>query len=183
MNSVPGLNPPVPPAPGKPNLRFVFSHPAHTLALAFGCGLSPVAPGTVGTLWAWLTFVALQPHMTDLRWALLLAAAAPIGVWVCTRTARDLGASDPGAIVWDEVVAFWCVLWLVTPAGFWPQAWAFVLFRFFDSAKPGPVAWADQRFKARRGQAIGWGQGLGIMLDDLVAALCTLLVIALWRFV
>ena len=67
-----------------------------------------------------------------------------------------------------------------TPAGFWSQAAAFALFRAFDAAKPGPVAWADQRFKARRGQAIGWRQGVGILFDDLVAALCTLLVIALW---
>ena len=84
-------------------------------------------------------------------------------------------------MVWDEVVGFWLVLWLVTPAGFWAQAVAFVLFRIFDAAKPGPVAWADALYKIRRGQPIGWRQGFAIMLDDLVAALCTLLVIALWR--
>jgi phosphatidylglycerophosphatase A len=83
--------------------------------------------------------------------------------------------------VWDEVVAFWIVLWLVTPAGFWTQAAAFALFRFFDAAKPGPVGWADGLFKRRHGQAIGWAQGFGILFDDLVAALCTLLVIAIWR--
>ena len=75
------------------------------------------------------------------------------------------------------------MLWLVTPAGFWGQAIAFALFRFFDAAKPGPVAWADQRFKLRRGRPLGWAQGFGILFDDFVAALCTLLVIALWRFV
>jgi phosphatidylglycerophosphatase A len=56
------------------------------------------------------------------------------------------------------------------------------LFRLFDAVKPGPVAWADGLFKARAGQPIGWAQGFGILLDDLVAALCTLLVIALWRW-
>ena len=65
----------------------------------------------------------------------------------------------------------------------WAQLWAFSLFRFFDAAKPGPVAWADAAFKGQRGQPIGWAQGFGIIFDDLVAALCTLLVIALWRFV
>jgi len=62
------------------------------------------------------------------------------------------------------------------------QAGAFALFRFFDATKPGPVAWADQRYKRRRGEPIGWAQGFGILFDDVVAALCTLVVIAVWRF-
>ena len=113
----------------------------------------------------------------------MLGLSFLVGWWACTETARHLAVADPGAIVWDEVLAFWIVLWLVTPAGFWAQAAAFGLFRYFDAAKPGPVAWADELFKPRRGAPIGWLQGLGILLDDLVAALCTLLVIALWRFV
>jgi phosphatidylglycerophosphatase A len=80
------------------------------------------------------------------------------------------------------VIAFWAILWLVTPAGLWAQFVAFVLFRFFDAAKPGPVAWADQLFKGARGQPIGWRQGFGILFDDLVAALCTLVVMALWKW-
>jgi len=88
--------------------------------------------------------------------------------------------ADPGAIVWDEVVAFWIVLWLLAPAAWWQQLAAFALFRYFDAAKPGPVGWADRRFKQRAGQPIGWAQGFGILFDDLVAALSTLLFIALW---
>ena len=65
-----------------------------------------------------------------------------------------MNIADPGSIVWDEVVAFWLVLWLVTPAGLLAQTVAFALFRFFDAAKPGPVAWADQLFK-QRGAAPG----------------------------
>ena len=87
--------------------------------------------------------------------------------------------SDPGAIVWDEIVAFWLVLWLVTPSDWWTQCLAFALFRFFDAVKPGPVGWADGLFKLRPGQPIGWVQGFGILFDDLVAAGCTLLVLAL----
>ena len=112
-----------------------------------------------------------------------IAAAALLGWWACTVTARHLAQADPSAIVWDEVIAFWLILWLVTPATFVAQAVAFVLFRIFDAAKPGPVAWADQRFKRRRGAPIGWAQGFGILFDDVVAALCTLVVIAAWRFV
>jgi phosphatidylglycerophosphatase A len=176
------LNPPVPSAPRKPTWRFMLSHPAHAIALGFGSGLSPVAPGTAGTLWAWLAFVVLQPHLSNREWALLLLAGLLVGWWACTVTARDLGVADPAPVVWDEVLAFWAVLWLVTPAGWWTQLAAFALFRFFDAAKPGPVAWADELFKGRRGQPIGWRQGFGILFDDLVAALCTLLAFALWKW-
>ena len=166
----------------RPTWRFMLRHPAHLVALGFGSGLSPVAPGTAGTLWAWLVFAVLQPHLGDVAWATLLAAGTLVGWWACTVTARHMAVADPGAIVWDEVIAFWLVLWLVTPAGLWGQAAAFALFRFFDAVKPGPVAWADGLFKARRGQPIGAAQGFGILFDDAVAALCALLVIALWRW-
>jgi phosphatidylglycerophosphatase A len=90
---------------------------------------------------------------------------------------------DPGQIVWDEVAAFWIVLWLVTPAGLTAQAIAFGLFRFFDAVKPGPVGWADALFHhvdVVRDPKAWHKAGFGIMLDDLVAAFCTLLVIAAW---
>ncbi|HEX6706893.1 MAG TPA: phosphatidylglycerophosphatase A [Albitalea sp.] len=176
------LHPPVRPAPRKPTVRFLFSHPAHFIALGFGSGLSPVAPGTVGTLWAWLVFLLLQPLLSPLRWGLVIVVALVVGWWACTVAARHLAVADPGAIVWDEVVAFWIVLWLVMPASGWTQLAAFALFRAFDAAKPGPVAWADQLFKGKRNQPIGWRQGLGILFDDLVAALCALILIALWRW-
>jgi phosphatidylglycerophosphatase A len=167
--------------PRIPTPGFMLRHPSRWIALGFGSGLSPVAPGTVGTLWAWASFLLLDPWLGDAGWALVLGAAFGIGWWACTRTARDMGIGDPGAIVWDEVIAFWLVLWLVMPAGWIGQAVAFALFRLFDAAKPGPVRCADQRFKLRPGEAIGWRQGFGILFDDLVAAGCTLLVIALWR--
>ena len=84
--------------------------------------------------------------------------------------------------MWDEVIAFWAVLWLLMPAGLWGQVGAFALFRVFDAVKPGPVAWADGLFKGRRGQPVGWAQGFGILFDDVIAALCTLVAIALWRW-
>lgn len=176
------LHPPLAGAPRRPGVRFMLSHPAHLLALGFGSGLSPVAPGTVGTLWAWLAFVVLQPHLTSLHWAAVITASFAVGWWACTLTARHLATPDPSPVVWDEVLAFWIVLWLVMPATLGTQFIAFVLFRFFDAVKPGPVAWADQYFKGRHGQPVGWSQGFGVLFDDLVAALCTLLVMALWRW-
>ena len=76
------------------------------------------------------------------------------------------------------------LLWLVLPAGLLAQAIAFGLFRFFDAVKPGPVGWADALFHDvdLQHDRLAWHKaGLGIMLDDLVAAFCTLLVIAAWR--
>jgi phosphatidylglycerophosphatase A len=163
-------------------------HPAHWLALGFGTGLAPRGPGTVGTLWSWVSFLVLDLWLGTAAWAAVIALGLALGIWACTRTAQHLGVADPGAVVWDEVLAFWIVLWLLTPAAWWAQLAAFVLFRFFDITKPGPVRWADRLFKPRAAAdsaepadaAINWRQGLGIMLDDLVAAFCTLLFIALW---
>jgi phosphatidylglycerophosphatase A len=167
-------------APRRPTVRLLLSHPAHAIALGFGSGLAPVAPGTVGTLWAWLAYLVIQPMLSTSAIGWLLLAGFFVGWWACTVCARAMAVADPGAIVWDEVLAFWLILWLVMPTGLLGQSVAFALFRFFDAAKPGPVAWADRLFKCQRGQPIGWAQGFGILFDDLVAALCTLLVIAGW---
>ncbi|MFN3860873.1 MAG: phosphatidylglycerophosphatase A [Roseateles sp.] len=169
-------------APVRPTAAFMWRHPARCIALGFGSGLSPKAPGTVGTLWAWLVFWALSPWLSDAGWALLIGVGTLLGWWACTRCAQHLNTPDPGAIVWDEVLAFWLVLWLTAPANFMGQLFAFALFRFFDAVKPGPVGWADRLFKTERGAPIGWQQGLGILVDDVVAAGCTLVVIALYRF-
>ncbi|WP_062196711.1 MULTISPECIES: phosphatidylglycerophosphatase A [Caldimonas] len=177
------LNPPGAPAgPVRPTVRFLWSHPAHLVALGFGSGLSPWAAGTVGTLWAWLSFVVLDPWLSDRHWAAVLVLGALVGWWACTVTARHLRSQDPGCIVWDEILAFWAVLWVVTPASgeaLWSRHLAaFILFRAFDALKVGPIGWADRAFKGG-----GWRGGFGILWDDIVAALCTLLVIALWVFV
>ncbi len=171
--------PPEPAAlpPLRPNVPFLLAHPAHFIALGFGAGLSRIAPGTVGTLWAWLSYLALQQWLSPLQMGLLIAASTVVGWWACTTTARHMLVADPGSIVWDEVVAFWLVLWLAMPMGFSGQLAVFALFRFFDAAKPGPVGWADGLFKG-----FGWRGGWGILWDDFVAAFCTLLVVALWRF-
>jgi phosphatidylglycerophosphatase A len=168
-----------------PSLAFLRAHPAHAIALGFGSGLSRIAPGTAGTLWAWLTFALLSNWLDALAWGVLIGLSLPLGWWACSVAARNLQVLDPSSVVWDEVVAFWLVLWVVCPAGFGAQTVAFLLFRFFDAAKPGPVGWADRLYHDVRPHKdrYAWAKaGFGIMFDDLVAAGCTLLVIAIWRF-
>ena len=169
----------------RPSLGFMLAHPAHWLGLGFGSGLSRLAPGTAGTLWAWVAFVLLSRSLDDAAWAWVIGLSLPLGWWACSVTARHMQVLDPASVVWDEIAAFWLVLWLVMPAGFGAQLVAFALFRFFDAVKPGPVGWADALFHDvdPHTDAAAWTKaGFGIMFDDLVAAACTLLVIALWRY-
>ncbi|HYC43008.1 MAG TPA: phosphatidylglycerophosphatase A [Noviherbaspirillum sp.] len=159
----------------KPNARFMLSHPAHLLAQGFGSGLSPVVPGTVGTLFGWLVFAVLTVRwpeiFTQSTWSTLIAAGFVIGIWACHKTGRDLGIADHGSMVWDEIIAFWIVMLVLMPASFSTQFWAFLWFRFFDMVKPAPINYFDRRFKG----------GFGVMFDDLVAAFYTLLLFAIWR--
>jgi phosphatidylglycerophosphatase A len=170
--------------PRRASVALLLQHPAHFIAFGAGSGLSPVAPGTVGTLWAWASYLPLRQLIgsgqhADLVWCVILAVGWVVGCWACTHTARSLQVADPGSIVWDEIWAFWLMLWLIDPVNWQGHLAAFVCFRLFDAVKPGPVAWADGLFKPERGGAIGWKQGFGIMFDDLIAALCALFVLAL----
>jgi phosphatidylglycerophosphatase A len=161
----------LPSSPGSaraPSWRLMLSHPAHQLAFGFGSGLARVAPGTFGTLFGWVVFAVIDPWMSDAGWAVLISAAFTLGAAAAERTGQVLGRPDHGAIVIDEIVAFWLVLWLL-PGGLATQAAAFAAFRFFDIVKPPPIRAADRRFK----------NGVGVMLDDLIAAFYTLLVAAL----
>jgi phosphatidylglycerophosphatase A len=163
--------------PLHPDWRFLFSHPAHFIALGAGSGMSRLAPGTVGTLWAWAAFGVLQSWFSSAHIGWIIGGTAIISIWAGMRTAQHLQVMDPGSIVIDEIVAFWLILWLITPSTFWGELGAFALFRYFDAAKPGPVGWADRTFKG-----FGWKGGFGILFDDLVAAFCVVLVFALIRF-
>jgi phosphatidylglycerophosphatase A len=148
-----------------PSWRLMLSHPAHQLSFGLGSGLIRPAPGTWGTLFAWLVFVVLDPWLGDAGWAIMIATTFVLGAAAAQRTGRALGRPDHGAIVIDEIVAFWLVLWLL-PGGVITQAFAFLGFRFFDILKPPPIRAVDRRFK----------NGVGVMLDDLLAAFYTLLV-------
>lgn len=145
--------------------------PVHFLALGFGAGLAPMAPGTAGTVVGVLIDPLLRPLGLELR-MLVVAVMAVAGIWICGASARRLGAHDHPAIVWDEIVGY-LALMLLLPAGW---AWAlvgFAVFRLFDIWKPWPIRQLDHAV----------GGGLGIMLDDLAAAAWGALVIVAAMYV
>ena len=148
----------------------MLAHPAHVIALGAGAGLVRGAPGTAGTLVAFPLFAVLAVYCTAPQQLAVIAFAFVLGIWACARTGGDLGVADPGAIVWDEIVAFMLVLFF-TPADYVWQAFAFLLFRLFDIVKPPPIRYFDRK----------WKTGFGVMFDDLLAAFYTLIVLAVAR--
>lgn len=156
----------------RPSWRFLLSHPAHLVAFGFGVGLAPVAPGTWGTLLALPIYWLVSPRLEPVEFLLMLVVLFALGVWACEMTGRAIGVSDHGGMVWDETVAFLLVLFFIPAALPW-QAAAFLLFRLFDILKPPPIRYYDQALKG----------GFGVMLDDLMAAFYTLLVLAVAKMV
>ena len=148
--------------------RKVLTDPVNFVAFGFGTGLAPFAPGTVGSLpGVLLAWLMLDTGMYfQLGVAVVLSLA---GIWICGESARRIGVHDHGGIVWDEICGMYITLLLAPPTllGF---ALAFGLFRFFDIVKPWPIRDLDHRL----------GGGLGIMLDDLVAALYALILLVLY---
>jgi phosphatidylglycerophosphatase A len=155
-----------------PDVRFLLRHPAHFIALGGGLGLIPFAPGTFGTLLALPIFWLAGPRLDPVVYLGGLAALFALGVWACDVTGRALGDADHGGMVWDETVAFLLVLFFTPVYSYW-QAFAFLLFRLFDIAKPPPIRHYERTVKG----------GLGVMIDDVVAALYTLVVLAVVRAV
>ncbi len=147
--------------------RKVLRDPVNLLAFGFGSGLAPVAPGTAGSL----VGLVLAWSTLDLPIAArLLVAIALIlsGIWICGEAARRIAVHDHPGIVWDEIAGVYLAL-LVAPPSIWAWALGFGLFRLFDIWKPWPIRDLDHRLKG----------GLGIMLDDLMAALYTALILGI----
>ena len=173
-------------SPVIPNFKWVRQTASRTIAFGFGSGLSPFAPGTIGTLWAWAVFLMGEYFLSTEDFFWIIGGGFLLGCWVCGHVSEELGRKDFGGIVWDEIIAFWIVLIFIMPTNIWIQAIAFGVFRFFDAVKPGPIGMIDRHFKSMGGNEyapssifqIIW-RGFGIMVDDLAAAFFTLLVIAL----
>ena len=149
--------------------RSILRNPVHLLAFGLGSGLAPKAPGTFGTLAAVPLYLLLAQLPLPI-YLLVLVLAFGLGIWLCDKTARDLGVHDHGGIVWDEFVGFWLTM-VAAPAGWLWILLGFLLFRLFDILKPFPINWFDRHIKG----------GMGIMLDDALAGSFAWLVLQLLR--
>lgn len=150
-----------------PKDKINLKNPWHLLATGFGSGLSPIVPGTMGTVAA-IPFYLLMAQLPFSAYLIITLVAAAVGITICQKTSDDMGIHDHGSIVWDEFVGFWITMAVAPVASLqWILA-GFVLFRFFDMVKPWPISWLDKQVHG----------GLGIMVDDILAGFMAM--IALW---
>ncbi|WP_101759074.1 phosphatidylglycerophosphatase A [Oceanicoccus sp. KOV_DT_Chl] len=147
------------------NAKKILLNPVHCLAFGFGSGLAPKAPGTFGTLMAVPLYLLLNQLPLVIYFGIVVLAFA-LGIYLCGKTADDLGVHDHPGIVWDEFVGFWITM-MAAPAGWQWLLLGFALFRLFDIWKPWPIKIFDQTMET----------GLGIMIDDVLAGIYALVII------
>ena len=138
----------------------IFKNPIYFLAFGFGSGLSPIAPGTFGTLAAIPIYLALTYSVNSLVYLLIVVLFSLLGFWLCDKTAKGLGVHDHPGIVWDEIVGFLITMYLIPLSWVWIIV-GFLLFRVFDILKPWPIHYLDEKVE----------NGIGIMLDDILAGI------------
>lgn len=144
------------------NFRYLSTRPLELLAFGLGSGLSPIVPGTLGTLAA-VPFYLLMSEL-PLDWYIaIVGMAAFLGVYICGYTSSQLGVHDHPGIVWDEFVGFWITMIAAPDDWYWLFA-GFVIFRLIDMIKPWPISVADRKIHG----------GFGIMFDDVLAGLASL---------
>ncbi len=139
----------------------VFQNPSYFLAFGFGSGLLPWVPGTWGSIAA-IPLYCLLCHLSIWLYPIVVLVWFVLGIIICGQVATDLAIHDFGGIVWDEIVGMLITLYLVP----WHWVWlgiGLVLFRIFDVLKPWPIRWVDKHVNG----------GLGIMLDDVLAGVCS----------
>lgn len=154
-------------ATNNPSWGSLLANPVHALAFGFGSGLSPKAPGTMGTLAA-IPLYLLMSSLPLIAYAAMLIVTFAVGVYLCDKTSRDLGVHDHPGIVWDEFVGYWITMF-AAPAGWLWVVIGFLWFRLFDVLKPWPINWLDEKVEG----------GFGIMIDDVLAGVMALICVQL----
>lgn len=155
-----------------PLQRVSLTNPVHFLALGFGSGLMRSAPGTWGSLVGLALGWLLLQYLSPIIFFILTALCFALGCYLCQKTADDMGVHDHGAIVWDEIVGVFLVLLALPELSLFWCVGAFLAFRFFDILKPFPIRYFDHKIES----------GFGIMLDDVLAAIYTILVLVALQY-
>lgn len=144
------------------NVKITPRNLTHWLAVGFGSGLAPKAPGTFGTVAA-IPLVVAMALLPLWGFLLLTALTCLVGIYLCDQTAKDFGQHDHPSIVWDEFAGL-MITFIAIPIHWQTLLAGFVLFRIFDIIKPWPISWLDRKVHG----------GLGIMLDDILAGVMAL---------
>jgi phosphatidylglycerophosphatase A len=152
-------------------VQSVWKRPDFFIAFGFGSGLMPYAPGTWGTVAAIPIYLLLM-NLSPIVYLVITFLAFLFGVYICARVSAELGVHDFPGIVWDEIVGYLLTMFLAPRGIFW-MLLGFGLFRLFDIWKPEPIRWVDKRVHG----------GLGIMLDDVIAAIPALMMIQILAYV
>lgn len=140
--------------------RLNMRNPWHLLATGFGSGLSPIIPGTMGSLAA-IPFWLLMDKLPVWSCWVIIVVGFWFGCWICERTSHDMRIHDHGSIVWDEFIGMWITLMAIPVVSVQWVLTGFVIFRIYDMWKPWPIRIFDRRV----------GGGFGIMIDDIIAAI------------
>lgn len=153
-----------------PTLEWMGQSIFRIVCFGGGVGLIRKAPGTWGTLVGWLLWLLISYFIrNEIIQASIIFIGFVFGLYAAQKVGEELGIHDYGGIVWDEIIAMWLVLFIISPLSLWWQLMAFVFFRVFDIVKPWPICFFDGHFK----------NGFGVMWDDIIAALYTLFVMAI----
>jgi phosphatidylglycerophosphatase A len=146
---------------------FDLKQPVQFLALGFGSGLAPKAPGTFGTAAAIPVYLLLA-MLTPMYYFFAVVIMSIAGIYICGKAADNVGVHDHPAIVWDEFVGYFITMFMV-PVSWQSVLVGFLLFRVFDILKPWPISFIDKKMSG----------GAGIMFDDILAGLFSLAIMHL----
>lgn len=150
-----------------PNLK----DPFHFAATLGGIGMLPIAPGTFGSITAWIIFVYLSHFISMINMLILTILFFILSIWICSEASKDLENKDHKSIVIDELVGMWIALLpvlVIANSQYERTVYALaalILFRFFDILKPFPISYFDKNYK----------NGFGIVIDDVISGLIAII--------
>ena len=150
-----------------PNLK----DPFHFAATLGGIGMVPIAPGTFGSITAWIIFVYLSHFISMINMLIMTILFFILSIWICSEASKDLENKDHKSIVIDELVGMWIALLpvlVIANSQYERTVYALaalILFRFFDILKPFPISYFDKNYK----------NGFGIVIDDVISGLIAII--------
>lgn len=153
------------------SFQSVWRNPIHYVACGFGIGTLPWMPGTFGTIFGVVVYLLIV-KISLIQYLLVTLFLVLVGIYLCGKVNRDFGTHDHPAAVWDEIASFPIVMIAIPPRWYFIVT-GFIVFRIFDIWKPWPIRWLDKHIHG----------GMGVMLDDVVAAFFSWIILYVIRLI